>query len=652
MTGPRRSLRWLVLGVPLALVASAGVFAWLHFTRPGDAPPPPADALTPDPPTPDPRLVYATPFRNVKPDVKYVGDAACEACHREVCKSYHAHPMGRSAEWLAKSPRKEKLPAKGPAAFTNGPFDFEVEATADGLTHRVRLKEAAGDARPEATAAVQVAIGSGTRGRSYLTSEGGRVWQSPVSWFGPEERWDVSPGYRIGHTLQRPISAPCLYCHVDQVDPIAGSLNAYREPLFPTQVAIGCERCHGPGGLHVAERADKLTPRATPDTSIVNPKHLSAALQLAVCEQCHLQGQERVNRRGRTPFEFRPGLPFELFVSVYVRHPDIAQANKSVGQFEQMEQSQCFQKSGGTMTCTSCHDPHASPAAAEKDAAYRAKCQTCHQVPGAAGCSAPAAAREAKADSCVACHMPRAASSNITHASVTNHRVVRTPGPPPATRPLPFGTVPLVRFRPGSSLPAEELERDLGIALARFARQVAPTDPASRTDPRGAAVARLKESLARRPGDAEAWEALAAARSERGEQAEKLKAAKTAFHLAPQDETAVTTLTEAATIAGDFDLALEMAGKWVAMSPKSADALLARGFVHLKRGDAAGAEADCRAALKFHPLHAEAHLYLAISRHLQGDVAGGAKIAQTAAALETDPRESAALTDWYRRATR
>ncbi len=652
MTGPRRSLRWLVLGSLVAGVAAAGVFAYLHLTRSNDdTSPRTADGLTPDPPTPDPRLVYATPYRNVKPDVKYVGDAACEACHRSVCKSYHAHPMGRSAELLAQTSLKEKLPAKGPAAFTSGPFDFEVEASGEGLTHRVRLRDEASATRPEAVLPVQVAIGSGTRGRSYLTTEGGHVWQTPVSWFGPEERWDISPGFRIGRTLQRPISSPCLYCHVDHVEPVAGSLNRYHEPLFAQQVAIGCERCHGPGGLHVAERAVKLN-MGIPDTSIVNPKHLSAALQLAVCEQCHLQGQERVNRRGRTPFEYRPGLPFDQFVSVYVRHPDIAAANKSVGQFEQMEQSQCFQKSGGKLTCTSCHDPHASPAAAEKDAVYRGKCQTCHQQPGATGCSAPAPARQAKADSCVACHMPKAASSNITHASVTNHRVVRTPSATPATRQLPFGTVPLVRFRPGGSLPAGELERDLGIALARFAPLVQPNDAAARGDPRGAALGRLKESLARWPGDAEAWQALSSARTERGEGAEKLKAAKKAFQLAPEDESAVTTLTEAATAAGEFDLAVEMAGKWVAMNPRSADPLIARGFVHLKRGDSAKAEADFRAALKFHPLHAEAHLYLAISRHQQGDVAGGAKVARTAAALETDPRESAALTDWYRRATR
>jgi hypothetical protein len=651
MTGPRRFLRWLVLGLFVAVIVTAGLFACQHLTRSNDAPPTTEGTLTPDPPTPDPRLVYATPFRNVKPDVKYVGDAACEGCHRSVCKSYHAHPMGRSAELLAQSPLKEKLPAKGPAAFTSGPFDFEVEASGEGMTHRVRLREGANATHPEAVIPVQVAIGSGTRGRSYLTTEGGRVWQSPVSWFGPEERWDISPGYRIGRTLQRPIGSACLYCHVDHVEPVAGSLNRFHEPLFAHQVAIGCERCHGPGGLHAAERADKLN-MGIPDTSIVNPKHLSATLQLAVCEQCHLQGQERVNRRGRNPFEYRPGLPYDRFVSVYVRHPDLAESNKSVGQFEQMEQSHCFQKSGGKLTCTSCHDPHTAPTPAEKDVHYRRQCLTCHQPPGATGCSAPAPAREAKADSCVACHMPKAASSNITHASVTNHRIVRTPTPPAVARPLPFDTVPLVRFRPGGSLPAEELERDLGIALARFARLVPSNDVAARGDPRGAAVGRLKESLARWPGDAEAWAALSAARSERGEAAEKLKAAKNAFRLAPQDESAVTTLSEVATVAGEFDLALEMAEQGVAMSPRSADPLITRGFIRLKQGEWAGAEADCLAALNLHPLHAEAHLYLAICRHQQGDVSGGAKAAQTAAALETDPRESAALTDWYRRATR
>ena len=45
----------------------------------------------------DPRVAYAGIFRNVHPDVKYLGDENCKKCHEEICTTFHAHPMGRSA---------------------------------------------------------------------------------------------------------------------------------------------------------------------------------------------------------------------------------------------------------------------------------------------------------------------------------------------------------------------------------------------------------------------------------------------------------------------------------------------------------------------------------------------------------------------------
>ena len=33
------------------------------------------------PPELDPRLTFATPYRNVRPDVEYVGDPSCANCH-------------------------------------------------------------------------------------------------------------------------------------------------------------------------------------------------------------------------------------------------------------------------------------------------------------------------------------------------------------------------------------------------------------------------------------------------------------------------------------------------------------------------------------------------------------------------------------------
>src|SRR5581483_4419862 len=86
----------VALAVLAAVAAAAGV--WYGFFRTGSVGPPPEGAQpAPDPPPPDPRLTFPTPFRNVRPDVPYVGDAACAPCHQDIDRSYHADPMGRSA---------------------------------------------------------------------------------------------------------------------------------------------------------------------------------------------------------------------------------------------------------------------------------------------------------------------------------------------------------------------------------------------------------------------------------------------------------------------------------------------------------------------------------------------------------------------------
>ena len=222
-------------------------------------------------------------------------------------------------------------------------------------------------------------------------------------------------------------------------------------------------RCHGPGEIHVAERDRGEQPN--PDTSIVNPARLSTDLKADVCRQCHLQGAVQVARRGRDAGEYRPGLPWEQFVSTFLWHPDLTDSLKSVGQFEQMEMSRCFSGSSGRMSCTSCHDPHVKPTPATADAYFRARCNSCHD---SRGCSLPAPARAEKSDSCIACHMPRRDSSNVAHVAVTDHRIRKRPDEADAARKkmLGPGQTPLVAYRPGPHAPnAAERERDLVIAL-------------------------------------------------------------------------------------------------------------------------------------------------------------------------------------------
>lgn len=632
----------------VVVVAALGAGAWYVLSRPDPTPPDGPAATDADPP--DPRLTFETPFRNVRPEVHYVGDAACAACHQTIDQTYHAHPMGRSAALVARSKPIERFDEAARNPCPAGDYELWVETAGGVQRHHVRAKDPAGNPLPDYVATADLAIGSGTRGRSYVTLQNGEAWQTAISWYGPDARWDLSPGFDLGNGGRRAVVTECLFCHVDRVEPVPGAVNRYREP-FPTgQAAIGCERCHGPGELHVAARTAGLVPPPV-DTSIVNPKHLDPDRRSAICAQCHLQGEQRVARRGRSLFEFRPGLPLELFMTVYVRHPDAVDLHKSVGQFEQMRHSRCFVESNGRFGCTSCHDPHAAapPAAADRATYYRGKCTACHAGPGHE-CTERLADRQAKADACTECHMPRTGSSSIVHASVTDHQVPRRPGPAPSPHHLPPSTIPIVPYPLGPhGPPAEELDRDLGVALVRGA---GATDPVSRGMIAELAEDRLRAALVRWPGDERARLSLAQVCQARGDWQGAFEAAEAAVARNPTPEEAQGALAVAAAAVGRGDTAVAAATELIRLSPSGVEPLVLRASIRLQQGDWTGAESDCRAALTIHPLHPRARLYLGVCRFRLGDPAGGNREVDLAAALATKPRQRAELIEIYRSLTR
>src|SRR5207248_650851 len=126
-------------------------------------------------------------------------------------------------------------------------------------------------------------------------------FQSPITWYPQKGAWDLSPGYATRHHhFARPVPAECLFCHSNHVAAVPDTVNHYRAPIFQGH-AIGCERCHGPGELHV-RRHEGNEELSQADTTIVNPRRLDPVLADSVCEQCHLQGEVRVLRRGQSSF--------------------------------------------------------------------------------------------------------------------------------------------------------------------------------------------------------------------------------------------------------------------------------------------------------------------------------------------------------------
>jgi tetratricopeptide (TPR) repeat protein len=281
-----------------------------------------------------------------------------------------------------------------------------------------------------------------------------------------------------------------LFCHSNRAAHVEGTLNEYKPPIFSGH-AIGCQRCHGPGELHVAahERGELVEKH---DTTIVNPAHLTPALRESVCQQCHLGGLVRLEVNGRRTDDYRPGLPWSAVQVVYLAagNREAAaegvgeHADRFVGHVEQMHQSGCYVESKGKLGCISCHDPHRKPDSATKVEFYRQRCLQCH---GETDCELPLATRRQRQadDSCHSCHMPYAVTQ-IQHAAATDHRIPRlpdTPRPVPPVQPTPDWS-PLLAFQSlvaankdggnGEQNPAArnvalaaEENRNLAIALVR-----------------------------------------------------------------------------------------------------------------------------------------------------------------------------------------
>ena len=487
----------------------------------------------------DRRKDPVSPYLNTRSEVKYLGDAACVGCHPKSSETFRQHPMGRSFAPIREVSVKKADLGIGRTLFEVQGLQYSIEIRDGHVFHQETRRDAAGRTIARTEAEVQFALGSGRQGTAYLIDHDGFLFESPITWYSRKERWDLSPGFEgTNYHFDRPINPNCLFCHANRVETRPGSINGYRVPIFQGH-AIGCERCHGPGELHL-ERPALVDGK---DTTIVNPIDLEPALRDDVCAQCHLAGDQRVVRAGRQNEDYRPGLPFPRFWTVFVQPPDQAE-DRFVGQFEQMYASKCFRASQGRLGCISCHDPHQFPAPAAKVAYYRDRCRECHAD---RGCSFPASDRleRSENDDCTGCHMPRASSVDVPHAASANHRIPRVPDRENRFRATSGRSGRdslqlLVFYR--ERLDAEEraeVELERGVALCREGA-------------RGARIALplLDAALAARPDDASAWECKGYALGGLGRHGEALAAFEKALNIEPGRESA---LVEAARLAAKLD---------------------------------------------------------------------------------------------------
>ena len=331
-------------------------------------------------------------------------DAVCARCHGEVYRRYLLTPMAN-----ASGAAGDRLM---PGGFTQAGagVHYEVGRAPDGAY----LSFADGrDGRIAGKHRLDYYLGSGHLGVTYLYTQEGYLLESPVAWYAATGGYDMKPG--LGQLKEMPgaipMEATCLRCHMSGVAATEpGTLNRYAGLPFG-QTGITCEGCHGEAGAHV---------RTGGKAAVVNPAKLDADRRDSVCISCHLEGDVTVQRAGRSPLAYRPGDRISDYLSYFIFASNNP-LDRGVSEVEQFGASRCKRASGDGMSCTSCHDPHGSPAAAERVAFYRGRCLACH------GASFGASHHVENSD-CTSCHMPRSTAENIPHVAWTDHRILREPG--------------------------------------------------------------------------------------------------------------------------------------------------------------------------------------------------------------------------------
>ncbi len=377
-------------------------------------------------------------YLNLHDSVNYVGKETCLSCHAGAHQSYLETGMGQSFGVANKN--------KSAGRFEHNPvvydfkLDFHYQPYFNGDTLYIKEFRLNGkDTIHKRIQKIQYIIGSGHHTNSHLFSSNGYVFQAPLTFYTQKGIWDLPPGFENGFNsrFSRQIGLECMACHNAIPQFVEGSENKF----LKIPEGIDCERCHGPGSIHVREKqaGNFIDTSKYIDYSIVNPGKLPVDLQFDLCQRCHLQGNA-VLKEGKSFLDFKPGMKLSDVLDVYLpRYEGDESEFIMASHADRLKQSACFVKMAekhsdanalrpykNALTCVTCHNPHVSVRKQGSDP-FNSKCQTCHQSQQVNPCTEKTENIKAKQNNCVSCHMPVSGSIDIPHVTVHDHYIRKNP---------------------------------------------------------------------------------------------------------------------------------------------------------------------------------------------------------------------------------
>lgn len=421
----------------------------------------------------------------------YIDSRVCASCHSDISASFSQTGMGRS--FSVPNAAAPHANFDNQTVYNKASDMYYTMFDRDGKLFEQRYQLGYRGQRTNIVdEQIDYVIGSGNHARTFLHRDvQGQLIELPVTWYAEGSGyWAMSPGYDRPDQddFRRAIPAECVFCHNGYIRPLSAfNPQGLDPPSFPADLPSGidCQRCHGPGRKHVMAVAAHA-PGAVIRAAIVNPARLGRERQLEVCMQCHLETSSshmpnEIRRYNRTVFSYRPGEP----LGDYKLYFDPV-SNRKGDRFEiahaayRLRMSACFRNS--SMTCLTCHDPHASYRASGATQHYLAVCKSCHQT--------VKHTVALPADStCLTCHMPQRRADDAVHVVMTDHYIQRNKpardllAPKSEIDNRPQDRDGIVLYYPPQLPPTAENQLYLDVAAVKDGSQGAP------------AIARLQAAL-------------------------------------------------------------------------------------------------------------------------------------------------------------
>lgn len=392
-------------------------------------------------------------YLNHSDSAKYVGINTCKQCHASIYESFIKTGMGKSFDKATKHKSSGEF-HKSVIYDKIGDYYYKAFWLNDSLQileYRLKGK----DTIFKRQETVNYIVGSGQHTNSHIQSVNGYLNQMPLTYYTQSKQWDLPPGFENGRNTRftRKIELECMSCHNNYPDFVLGSENKF----IAVPEGISCERCHGPGSIHVAQRQTNAPIDTSKyiDYSIVNPAKLSIDAQFDICQRCHLQGNT-VLKQGKSFYDYKPGMKLSDYMTVFL--PKYKNADDEfimASHADRLKQSACFIKSmeiatspltskgensnsknklkpyKDAMTCVTCHNPHVSVRETNSNV-FNDACNSCHssqnagdrkqvatKQPSAKHCFLPTK----QTANCVSCHMPKSGSIDIPHVTVHDHYI-------------------------------------------------------------------------------------------------------------------------------------------------------------------------------------------------------------------------------------